>query len=526
MTDDRPVPMGVILGLLAALWLLVVTPWRWTGIASWAGGEAIGHLWRAFQATHPDRAWAMVPVGDPRPLVDPVHLPAFALGFLGGPDFAWNLVAGLDTAVAFAGGAALGAVVGGRSGALAGGAFLGGHAFLAGQQVFGLTESGTLGWFALGVAGAWIRDTRGLFAVTLGALGWAASGPYAAVFGAIAAPFVLTGTDADRRARVVAAGLPGLLLAVSLALQALGTGAFDERIGATGARLAWDPGWRVMPSGGTDLLPLLIGPGAAVDSGRSVYLGLIGLGVAAIGFASDRRGVRAAAWGAAALLLVALGASLRVAGHRIVPLPWALVELVPGLGLLHHTWRAVGPAVVLLVPAVAAGAAALGARRAPLVAAAVVFDALVVGGTPWPRPTFDARPPLAALPGDGALLIVPFERAGGFVPVPRGRDAAWGLFLRRPVSGGSEEVAPIAHQNRLAAAADVACGGPDGGPFGDPDALDPVVLTGAIRGLKAAGFDTVVAIGPSAGCEARLSAWLGAPAVTDPGRRAAAWTLP
>lgn len=514
-------PVAAIVGLLGGLWAVVCTPWRWDGVAAWAQGEAVGHLWRAFQATHPDRVWAMLPDGDPRPLVDPIHLPVFALGFLGGPAFAWNFTAGVDTAMAFVGGAILGGVVGGRNGALVGGAFLGSHPFLAGQQVFGLTEAGTVGWLAIAVAGAWSATPVGLVAVALGALGWAASGPYAAIFGAIAAPFVLASVEPDRRARVVAAAAPAGLLAVALALRALDSGAFDDRLGPAGARLAWDPGWRVMPSGGTDLLPLWIGPGRVVDSGRSVYLGMLGVGLAALG--ALRRDVRPSLAGAAALVGLSLGVALRIGGHRIAPLPWALFDDLPGIGLLHHTWRAVGPAAVLLVPAIAAAAARLGARWSGPLAVLVVVDALVIGGNPWPRPTFDVSAPLSP-PGEAGVLIVPVERPDEFGEGARQRDAAWGVSLRRPVAGGSEGLAPIIGQNRFAAAADAACGGPPPGPFADPAGLDATIREGAIRGLRQAGFDTVVAVDPSPGCVEQLTAWLGAPATAT--SRAAAWALP
>jgi hypothetical protein len=81
----------------------------------------------------------------------------------------------------------------------------------------------------------------------------------------------------------------------------------------------------------------------------------------------------------------------------------------------------------------------------------------------------------------------------------------------------------VATRNRLAAAADAACGGPAAGPFGDPAALDATVRQGALRALRTAGFDTLVAVAPSEACTARLSGWLGPARLAD---GVALWTLP
>ena len=160
----------------------------------------------------------------------------------------------------------------------------------------------------------------------------------------------------------------------------------------------------------------------------SAYLGLVVIALAVLG---ARRAARSGPWlalGGAALVLM-LGPELLVAGHRLMPLPYALVDHIPVLNFLRAPGRFYYLVSVCMVVMAAFGLmrvagwaarAPRGRRLAPvapvaavaLVAAAGVYDSLFRA----PVPLTAVSPPAAyarlkALPAGTVLAEAP---GGGF----------------------------------------------------------------------------------------------------------------
>lgn len=471
--------------ILAALLTVTVVhlPTGW-GLIAASTGEADNHhkmLWVALQqALDRPGPWSNLPDGLDLPLMDPVNLPLYAAGAWLDPTLGYNLVGFGNGLLAFFGAWALaralevppwGAVTAGVAAASA--------PFLAGATAFGITEALPVGWIGLFAAASLHAARSGRWGHwTLAGLALAAfvgAGWYHAVFGLIAAAVV--SAWALRRAPVrrtvagllVAGGvalipiLPRFLHFLALKSQ------WADRWSAPGV-VPPGEGWRHTPLFGTDLLNLVLPAVERVPVSKSVYLGLVALGLALAAGRSARW-----LWAACApLWILALGPWLRVAGHPVLPeigLPalW-LTQAFPALEGLSHWHRAAGPATVFLAVAAGLGAARLAARwprTAPLWPALLLIDALAFSQTPWPRPAYDPRPPAAlmALEGPGALVQLPFNngRTEFGIEPPRIYDR-WQPFHGRPITENDEGRDAALTKNRLVAVADALCGVPSALP--------------------------------------------------------------
>jgi hypothetical protein len=132
-------------------------------------------LW---QAAHPGRVWSNWPAGTGIPVMDPVNMPWFAAL---DPALAWNALWMWNVALALLGGFVLGREVSAREeGGWIGAAVVGTSPFLHGMGVFGLTESWTVGWYALHVGAMYrhartgdVRDSRRRGLARCGSTAWA-----------------------------------------------------------------------------------------------------------------------------------------------------------------------------------------------------------------------------------------------------------------------------------------------------------------------------------------------------------------
>ncbi len=456
-------------------------------------GEADNHRWMLWQAAHPGVVWSNLPDGTAIPLIDPVHLPAFALGLLAGPSEAWNLVLVQDVVAAVVGGAWL-AVRATRSRSAAPiGMMLALAPAFQGVVAFGLTEAWTLGWLAL-FLGGWLGYCRegsrwDAAAAAVGLSAYGLSGGYAWFFGAISVIGAMIWAPPPRaRWAGVAAilGVTALVSAPSVMAFLSARSAWSTR---THPVVSWRylDGWQDAPVGGTDALALVL-PRLPVPSGRSTYLGVSSLLLAVAG--ARRQAVPVVL--AALFGWLSLGLVVRVAGTAVAP-GVALGLHALGFHWIHHWYRAVGPMVVWLIPAAAQGAVWLsaGKRRVPELALAALIgvESVAVGGNPWPNAQYDTTPPegIRTLTGDGGLLVLPWDEPGEFdLGVPRPFER-WGPELGRPLAVAYDSPPVLRDRVRLAAALNRACGGDDARPFSDPSQLTPEVADAGRQQLAAAG---------------------------------------
>ncbi len=477
--------LPLILG--AVLVLVMVWPWPLHPLNTLGAPdvEADNHLWMLWRTVQrvlgepgPFMGW---PEGEPRALVDLVHLPLALVGMSLHPSLGYGLLATVDVALAAAGGWWLAREAGAsRTGSLVGLAALATAPALAGLLTHGLSEDWPVGLYALHAA-ALLRTARTQSwrdAVAAGGLlaAYALAGWYASLFAALASPALLLWAwrlhRPSRRAW-------GLILGSGAATVLLVLPAFawlltHQELDAAVARWlpevwSFQPGWRdgvpsPAPPWGADPVNLVLPTLAHHAIPRTVYLGLVSLALAGVG-AWRRTEARWPLVGAALLCGVALGDHLLVAGRPWVtaqPLPgpgaW-LTALVPPLRAVAGWYRAVLPAMVFLSAAAALGADALARRRslALVLAALVVADATLLSGVPWPRLSYDPRPPpeLLAIPGHGPLLILPVDRGQtAWVPrVPRlyQRSAQTDNWINIPRRSVRSEQYP--HSRRLNAVA-------------------------------------------------------------------------
>lgn len=197
-------------------------------------------------------------------------------------------------------------------------------------------------------------------------------------------------------------------------------------------------------------------PTQAPNTG-SAFIGLVVLALAVLGWPAGRR---TGPWLPLAAVsgLLLLGPELLIAGHRVMPLPYALVEHVPLLNYLRAPSRFYALMALALIVLAAFGLMRIRswlssprAARAPAwlaPAAVVVIVAVAVFESLFriPQPVAStAVPPvysrLATLPGDPALIEVP---GGGF------NDYQWlsyqrdsGLRLVNDASPRGSAAAPI-----------------------------------------------------------------------------------
>ncbi len=393
-------------------------------------GEAAAHvwtLWAAFVERNPlgfhTRLVAWPDGVDVLP-IDPANIPWVALGAPFGPAAAYNAillgglllmgVAGVLLARATGGAPWLGAV-----------AAMTCPAFLAGT-LRGATEQLSVGWVGIGLAllllalerGGWHRVVAA--GAAMGACTWA--GPYNGLWMAFAGLIVVAGLLFRRDGRAWRRALPAGLLALVVATPVVWSilhdfqAMRDDRMQTSALRapVAVVGALRGGRVGVSDLLdPWVPAPftGPFSDLSQTTYLGIVALLVA--GFAALRhRPLRPWLAGAAAAVVVGLGPWLYVNGQLLQvadrPLAgptWFLMHL-PFLRGLTHWYRVAPVAGLLLVPLVAAW----GRRRwAPLLAALLVADALLLAPFHWPLPATSppGRAVLDDLPPGEAVMELP-----------------------------------------------------------------------------------------------------------------------
>jgi hypothetical protein len=486
---------AVALGVLLAAWPAGLgADWLWGS----AVGETDNHLWMFWWATRRlgggGEGLVNMPEGLTLPLMDPVNLPIFAALLGLGPLVAWQGMLLWNVLLAAIGGGVLGRELAGEPGAAAGALCLATAAPLWGVIDFGITEAWPVGWLALHLAlliglgrrGGWLRAIGAGLTLGLTAL----SGWYLAVFALLIELVVVSALLLRwRRPALLLQGGIALLMVLPRFLDFLGQrGLWAHRWmppspGPPGPR----PDWDSLPVAGTDLLNLVWPHLAAVRPSKASYLGLVAVILAGIGL---RKGGRMGwLFGAAALPLIvlALGYWPTVAGRAIgLPGPafW-LVQAWPALLGLSHWERAVGALLPLFAGLVALGARALPIRLLPAVLLLLAADATLLSPTPWPREGFVARlpPGLDALPGEGGVVLLPFDNGREpFSEEPARLYNRYQVLADRPVSENYEGIDALLVASPLVGALDAACGVPTTLPpyyQPPPAARNPTMPTGA-----------------------------------------------
>lgn len=531
----RFLPGAVAVAAVAAMsW-----PWplRPTHVVGSPAMEADNHLWMLWRATQAAGVWENFPVGDARPLMDVVHLPLFALLAPIDPASAYGALFVADVAIALLGGYLLAREAGAdEDGALVGMVALGTAPFLGGALVFGLSEAWPIGAYAL--HGALLlrvaRRGRAGDALLSGAAlaAFALAGWYQAFFAALGAPVWLLWAwrahrpDRRRFALIVASGV----LAVALVAPAFAWFVAHADVGGLLDRPleAWQPrgDWRHGHGGGADPLALVTPTLERTELARTAYLGVVALVLAVVGAARPGGG-RLAWWGIGLFAILAMGRWLTIAGRPIggpLPLPAAWLAVLPGAGAIAGWYRAAGVASVFVAAAAAVGATRLvhGRRGAPALAAALAVavgaDAIGLSDAPWPRPTYDPRPPaeLLAVPGRGPVVLLPFDHGERRWPerVPRAYQR-WQPWLGRPISENYEGPDALL-DNPLLAWADRECAGgraPRDARFAaapPPEtAPDAATAAAAADELRRLGVEAIVLVEPRAATPNRCAAVIG-----------------
>lgn len=393
-------------------------------------GEGAGHLWALNAALaqarplffHTDQI--CFPGGVDTLLIDPANLPFFALGKLLGPAAAYNAI--------FLGGLLLMGLAGALLARCAGGTpWLGAMAamacpsFLAGT-IRGATEQLAVAWVGIALALLLMALRRGgawrivLAALAMGCCAWA--GPYNGVW--VAGAGLTVGLAALIRSprtaltRALPVGLGAAVVAAPVAWGVLTHFAVmnDPRFDGPSAqrileRFRYPRGGNI---GFADLLdPWLPAPftGPFSELSQTTYLGIV-LILAAVAALVIQRRLWPWVLGALAASALALGPwiyldgqLLRLGDHALAGPALALAKL-PFLGSMTHWYRAAPVAGLLL----AAVVSTLGSRRwSPLLAAAILADALLLAPFAWPH---DAWTPPAVgaaelMQGPGAILELP-----------------------------------------------------------------------------------------------------------------------
>jgi hypothetical protein len=473
--DLRPHLPG-LLALIAA-GLLVLWPVL-PGLEGLVGdplGETDNHLWMFWSTLGGAPANAPAPLG--LPLMDPVNLPAYALGALASPAAGWAVLRLWNVALAMAGGAALSRCFVSGPAVWVGAAVLGTAPFLAGVMDFGITESWPIGWFALHAAAliACARHGGVGRALLAGAcLGMVAlSGWYHALFGLVLeAALVPALLWRHRRPAVVLQGGVALAMVLPALVRFLSVAdGFSARWrapapGPPGPR----PDWAELPVFGTDLLNFALPQLDAVHPSKSVYLGLVALLLCVLGLLRRPRVAGPLLLLAVPFGVLALGHWPTLAGKALgFPGPaWFLAEHIPPLRGLSHWHRAIAGGIPFVAVAAAVGAEGLLARLprgASLAGAALVLlvaaDGIVGGGTAWPRSTIALEAPavLAELPGAAGVVQLPFDNGRApFSTDPARIYQRWQVAHGRAISENYEGVDALLARSALVAAADASCG--------------------------------------------------------------------
>jgi hypothetical protein len=492
-------------GLLAvAAGLLFLWPARgpWGAAPGSPLGEVDNHLWMFWMARlrllGDERVLANAPDGFDLPLMDPINLPLWLLGAPLGPGWALLLLQLAHVGLAMAGGWLLSRQFAGPAGARVGMVALGTAPFLGGVLDFGLTESWGVGLLALHAAFLvrHAREGRARDAVAAGLFlgACALSGWYLATF-ALAVELVLVPwlLWQSRRPGLVLQG--GLALAMALPPFLRFLEVRDRWAGRwhppPERPLAFRPSWAELPYYGTDALNFVLPRLDSDAPSKAVYLGLVGLALAAFGLWRRPRLVGPLLGVAALPLALALGHWPSVGGHALgLRGPaWWLADRLPAFEALSHWHRAVGGALPFLAAAAAVGAEELGrrARRAALLLPLlVVADGLVGAPTAWPRAAVPLEVPVAllALPGEGGVVQLPFDNARAeFGDEPARLFNRWQVLHGHPVSESYESVDALLVRSPLVALADRRCGNP---PTLPPEQRPP---PGVARGAGLDGED-------------------------------------
>ncbi|NOY25674.1 MAG: hypothetical protein GXP62_07350 [Oligoflexia bacterium] len=444
-------PQLALAAILLLLPLLLLWPLPLVGsvdVLAAPGFEAASHIWGLWAAAqlhqplvlHTDLlAW---PDGITLVLVDPINIPAFALGdAIAGPALGFNLVAWSSLVIAGLAGALLAVEVQAspRVGALA--------AMCAPALVSapgaGLTEELALGWVGLQLAlllrfRRTARPAAGIAAgLCLGACAWA--GPYALLLAALVDGVVGLASLRERKRLLglLAIGGLGLCLAMPVILAISGRTATQPGGLARAAMPVLDEGpdrFRGGLMSGLDLLDAwLPAPltGGVPEISHTGYLGIVVL-AAAIFAVIRQRNLWPWLAGAVALSALALGPHLVLGGHALRlggrPLlgPAGLLVLVlPAAARLTRWYRAAPVASLLLAPL--AARAVLGRpRAATLLCVGILLDTLLLAPLPWPLPhTPLPHRAIWSQPLDaeaGAILELPLTTSGT-PPTGRWRDA-------------------------------------------------------------------------------------------------------
>lgn len=480
-------PLIAIAALLVLSWPLLLHPSQLLANSVGEGNNHYWMLWRAFESGPVSN----LPDGIPIPIMDPVNL-IWAAPWMWSPALAFNAVVIANMLLAFAGAWALAWVLelDWRACIVAGVACMCAP-FLWGLVSFGITESLPVGWLALGVAALVRHGQQGLHrwwvlaGVCIGAFGL--SGWYHAAF-TVPVMLVLAPWLAWRYRRplgVVGAGLIAVAMCVPALLEFLAVREFwsSRWFNPEHAPPAFYPDWRHMPRRGADLANFFLPSLERVAVSKSVYLGLVTVGLALFG------GKKVRIWlGVVGLmLLIALGFWLRVGGSTIIggiqislPASW-LTDAVPAFEGITHWHRAIGPALPFLSLAAAYGAERLMKMwdRAwiPLTAL-LVLESILLSQTPWPRDLTLVQAPevLVELP-PGALAILPFDNAPiiGESDAPR-RYNLWQPSLDRAITENYEGADAALKISALLSASNHLCDVPhaEDGRFRHPKKLqDP-----------------------------------------------------
>ena len=460
---------GALAASLSAI-VALATTWPWARDPTRALGardlEAADHLWALWLGSVDGPLIAQTTrVGSPEGytwvLGDPAHVPVFAMGHLiGGAGSGLGVVHLLSLALAALAGWCWArdlwperpdiAVLAAPLAAAAPGLGVGLVTGMTEAQPLGMTALALLALHAAARDGGVARSV--VCALAFGALPW--FGAYPALYGILLAPIVLfwglaRGPDRSRRlamvlgAAVTAALLSAPVLTAVLSVRDLGlpggTALTPQVLAAPDL-----PRNRML---GADLLGLVL-PGAGLHPTgvHGAYLGLGAVLTAGVGMASraHRRALPVVLVIVAGTLslgftLQAGGAVVRFGDAPLLAPAGALSLLIEDLGRAPRWTRMAALASILLAPLAAAGLDALTQRFPPGLRLTLLggtlglllVDATVLGPAPFPRPTFDPKPPVEvrSLDGAGAWLEVPPPRFSTAMPETGGGPRA---RLRHP----------------------------------------------------------------------------------------------
>ncbi|MEL6343173.1 MAG: hypothetical protein AAFV53_08550 [Myxococcota bacterium] len=453
----------------------------WPARPPWAAligdplGETDNHLWMFWRAArqlggHPG-PFANAPVGVDIPLMDPINLPLFVLGWPFGPVIAWNGMILASVGLSMLGGYALARQFVDTEPALVAIAVAGSAPFLLGVIDFGITESWTIGWFglhaALMIQYARTGDKRSAVGagVTLGAI--ALSGWYHALLGLIMEAMLVPALlYRHRRVGTILQGLIGLTMITPSLLTFL---EIRDRWRPRFLRPAPGPpeprpDWAELPIYGTDLLNYIAPYPGSVHPSKSVYLGIIALALAGWGGLRRPRLAGPLVLMMVPFTLLGLGWWPTIAGTAIgVPGPaWWLATHIEALQGLSHWHRAIGGAIPFFAAAAAVGASALPKGRgvAMMLGVLIAVESAWLSQTMWPRTAYVPQAPeaITALPEGAGVIQIPFDNSREiFSQKPARLYQQWQVIHQRQISENYEGIDALLAQSALVAAIHSKC---------------------------------------------------------------------